>query len=456
MHLPEPYKIKMVEPIHLLPKEEREKKLQKAGLNVFALKAEDVFIDLLTDSGTNAMSDNQWSGMMIGDESYAGCRSFYHLQDAVRDVFGYNYVVPTHQGRGAENSFFMVLIKPGQYVIGNMHFDTTEAHINLKKGIPVNLVIDDAYDTAKYNPFKGNVDLKKLEKFIADKGTENIAFMLITITCNSAGGQPVSMENIRDVSRICREHKIPVFMDAARFAENAYFIKTREPGYADKSIPEIVKEMFSYTQGFTMSAKKDALVNIGGMIGIKDDEELYNRVREVNIGYEGFPTYGGLAGRDLEAISRGLREVLDFDYLKARVGQIEYLGKRLTDAGVPIQTPVGGHAVFVDAGRFLPHIDHEQFPGEALAAELYLESGVRAVEVGTCMMGRDKDGKNIISPMELMRLTIPRRVYTDNHMDYVADSLIKIYNRRDSVRGLKFAYEPKMLRHFLAKFDWAE
>ncbi|MDI6602283.1 MAG: tryptophanase [Thermoanaerobacteraceae bacterium] len=455
MRLPEPYKIKMVEPIHLLPKEERKKRLQAAGLNVFALKAEDVFIDLLTDSGTNAMSDNQWSGMMIGDESYAGCRNFYHLQDTVKDVFGYNYVVPTHQGRGAENSFFSILIKPGQYVIGNMHFDTTEAHIHLKKGIPVNLVIDDAFDTSKYHPFKGNVDLDKLEHFIDEKGAENIAFMLITITCNTAGGQPVSMENIREVSRICKEHKIPVYIDAARFAENAYFIKTREEGYADKSIAEIVKEMFSYAEGFTMSAKKDALVNIGGMIGIKDNEELYNRVREINISFEGFPTYGGLAGRDLEAIARGLKEVLDIDYLRARIGQVEYLGKMLTDAGIPIQTPVGGHAVFVNAGKFLPHIDHEQFPGEALAAELYLESGVRAVEIGTCMMGRDAEGKNIIAPMELMRLTIPRRVYTDNHMNYVAESLINIYNRRDNVRGLKFAYEPPILRHFLAKFEWA-
>lgn len=453
MRLPEPYRIKVVEPIRLLPREEREKRLEAAGLNVFALKAEDVFIDLLTDSGTNAMSDNQWSGIMIGDESYAGSRSFYHLEAAVKEVFEYNYVVPTHQGRGAENTLFSILIKPGQYVMGNMHFDTTEAHIRLKKGIPVNLVVDDAFDTSKYHPFKGNVDLGKLERFIAEKKPENIAFMLITITCNSAGGQPVSMENTREVSRICRKNNIPVYIDAARFAENAYFIKAREKDYADKTIAEIVKEMFSYADGFTMSAKKDALVNIGGMIGIKDDESLYNRAREVNITYEGFPTYGGLAGRDLEAVARGLKEVLDVDYLRARIGQVEYLGKLLSDAGIPIQTPVGGHAVFVDAGKFLPHIEAEEFPGEALAVELYLESGVRAVEVGTCMMGRDAEGKNIIAPMELLRLTIPRRVYTDNHMGYVAKSLIDIYGKRETVRGLKFTYEPPILRHFLARFE---
>ena len=448
MRMPEPYRIKMVEPIRLLPREEREKKLSEAGLNVFSLKAEDVFIDLLTDSGTNAMSDNQWAGLMLGDESYAGCKNFYHLQDTAQEVFGYKYIVPTHQGRGAENLLFSILVKPGQYVLGNVHFDTTEAHITLKGGKPVNLVIDEAYETSTYHPFKGNIDLQKLENFIKEHGTDSIAFMLITVTCNTVGGQPVSMENIRQVSEMCRRYGIRVFIDAARFAENAYFIKTREEGYKDKSIPEIVHEMFSYADGFTFSAKKDALVNIGGMIGIKDDEELYMRLRELVIVYEGFPTYGGLAGRDLEAISRGLREVLSFDYLQSRINQVQYLGQLLTEAGIPIQTPVGGHAVFVDAGKMLPHLPWDSFPGVALTAELYLEGGVRAVEIGSLLMGRQ-------APTELVRLTIPRRVYTDNHMAYVAECLSNISKRRDQVRGVKITYEPPVLRHFLARFEWA-
>ncbi|HAR39956.1 MAG TPA: tyrosine phenol-lyase, partial [Coprothermobacter sp.] len=327
-------------------------------------------------------------------------------------------------------------------------FDTTEAHITLKGGKPVNLVIDEAYDTSTYHPFKGNIDLQKLENFIKEHGRENIAFMLITVTCNTVGGQPVSMENIKQVSEICRRYGIRVFIDAARFAENAYFIKTREEGYQDKSIPEIVREMFSYADGFTFSAKKDALVNIGGMIGIKDDEELYMRLRELVIVYEGFPTYGGLAGRDLEAMSRGLREVLSFDYLESRISQVQYLGQLLTEAGIPIQTPVGGHAVFVDAGKMLPHLPWDSFPGVALTAELYLEGGVRAVEIGSLLMGRQ-------APTELVRLTIPRRVYTDNHMAYVAECLSNINKRRDQVRGVKITYEPPVLRHFLARFEWA-
>ncbi|WP_018963714.1 tryptophanase [Coprothermobacter platensis] len=448
MHMPEPYRIKMVEPIHLLPKEQREQKLKEAGLNVFSLKAQDVFIDLLTDSGTNAMSDNQWAGIMMGDESYAGCRNFYNLQDTAQSIFECKYIIPTHQGRGAENLLFGLLIKHGQYVLGNVHFDTTEAHITLKGGQPVNLVIDEAYDTSTYHPFKGNVDTQKLEQFIEEHGAENIAFMLITVTCNTVGGQPVSMENIKQVSQICRRHGIKVFIDAARFAENAYFIKTREEAYKDKSIPEIVSEMFSYADGFTFSAKKDALVNIGGMIGIMNDEELYLRLREQVIIYEGFPTYGGLAGRDLEAISRGLREVLDFDYLQSRVGQVEYLGSLLTEAGIPIQTPVGGHAVFVDAGKMLPHIRWDNFPGVALTSELYLEGGVRAVEIGSLLMGKQ-------APTELVRLTIPRRVYTNSHMDYVAECLSNINKRKEQVRGVRITYEPPVLRHFLARFEWA-
>lgn len=448
----EPYRIKMVEPIRLIPEEERIQKLQKAGYNVFALKAEEVFIDLLTDSGTGAMSDNQWAGIMLGDESYAGSRNFYNLEKSIQDVFGYKYLIPTHQGRGAEKSLFSQLIKQDQYVLGNMHFDTTEAHIHLSGGIPVNLVIEEAFDTSTYHPFKGNVDIARLEDFIRDKGSEKIAFMLITVTCNSAGGQPVSMKNIREVSEVCSKYGVRVFMDSARFAENAYFIKKREEGYSEKSIQEIVREMYSYAEGLTMSAKKDALVNIGGFIALKDDEELFNKVREVNVAFEGFPTYGGLAGRDLEAMARGLREVLELSYLESRIGQVEYLGQRLMDAGVPIQYPVGGHAVFVDAKKFLTHIPYYQFPAVALCNELYIEAGVRGVEIGSLLLGRDpRTGEQQESPMELLRLTIPRRTYTDNHMDYVADALIEIYKRRDRIVGLEFTFEPKILRHFTAK-----
>ena len=448
----EPFKIKMVEPIRLIPREDREAAIKAAHYNPFLLRSADVYIDLLTDSGTGAMSHFQWSAMMLGDESYAGASSYYKLKETVTDITGYEYVIPTHQGRGAEKSAFAQLItRPGMYVLSNMFFDTTRGHVQLAGGRPVDLLLD--VPTEEYHPFKGNMDTEQLEAFIQEHGAENIACIVMTVTNNSAGGQPVSMANIRETSRIAKKYGLLLLFDVARYAENCHFIRMREEGYAVKAPIDIAREMFSYGDGLMMSAKKDALVNIGGLLAFQD-EELYTRVGGVVVPFEGFLTYGGLAGRDLEAMAVGLREALDPDYLAYRVGQVQYLGEMLKSAGVPIQWPVGGHAVFVDAAKFLPHIPWDQFPGHALTVALYLEGGVRAVEVGSLMMGRDPEtGENVRSPFEFTRLAIPRRVYTNQHMEDVAEAVVNAFRRRESIRGVKFIREPKVLRHFTAHFD---
>ena len=449
----EPYRIKSVETVRMNTREEREILIREAGYNTFSLKSDDVFIDLLTDSGTNAMSDRQWAGMMIGDEAYSGSRNFFHLKDTVNEIFGFKYIVPTHQGRGAENILSQIAIRPGQYVPGNMYFTTTRYHQERNGGNFVDIIRDEAHDATLNVPFKGNIDLNKLQKLIDEQGAENIAYVCLAVTVNLAGGQPVSMQNMREVRELTSRYGIRVFYDATRCVENAYFIKEQEEGYADRSIQEIVHEMFSYADGCTMSGKKDCLVNIGGFLCM-NDEQLFNDAKEMVVVYEGMPSYGGLAGRDMEAMAIGLREAMQYEYIEHRVKQVRYLGERLRDAGIPIIEPVGGHAVFLDARRFCPHLTQDQFPAQSLAATLYLYSGVRSMERGIVSAGRDKNtGENHRPKLETVRLTIPRRVYTYRHMDYVANAVIHLYSERDRIKGLKFVYEPKQLRFFTARFE---
>jgi tryptophanase len=453
-HPLEPFRIKSIEPIRLTARAERERCLQEAGYNLFKLRAADVTIDLLTDSGTGAMSDMQWSALMHGDESYAGARSYYNLKRAVEEVTGFAYFVPAHQGRAAENVLFSIVVKPGTQVPSNQHFDTTHANIRARGGKPVDLVIDAAHDPAAVQPFKGNMDLDKLDRFIRAVGADRIPIGLLTITNNSAGGQPVSMENIRATADLYHRYGIPFFLDAARFAENAYFIQQREEGYAIKSIPEIVREEFSYADGFLMSAKKDAIVNIGGLLAMRNGD-LFEQVKNELILREGFPTYGGLAGRDLEALAAGLHEGMDEAYLAYRVGQVRYLGERLANAGIPIVQPTGGHAVYIDALRLLPHIPQTEYPAQALSVALYLEGGIRTVEIGSVMFAcfDAEAGVWRYPKTELVRLAIPRRVYTQSHLDYVAEVCIRVKEKRGTLRGLRIVQAPELLRHFVAEFE---
>lgn len=449
----EPWKIKMVEPLRVISREERVVALADAGYNTFLLRSDDVYIDLLTDSGTSAMSDRQWAGMMLGDEAYAGSRNFYHLEEAVQSYYGYKYLLPTHQGRGAEHLISRAAIKPGQYVPGNMYFTTTRLHQELAGGIFVDVIIDEAHDPASLHPFKGNVDLNKVEDLIGQHGAGQIAYISLAGTVNMAGGQPVSMANVRELRALCDRHGIKLFLDATRMVENALFIQEREEGYSDKSIAAILKEFCSYTDGAWMSAKKDNLVNIGGWLAV-NDWELFEELRNLIVVYEGLHTYGGVAGRDMEAMAIGIAESVQDEHVRSRVGQVRYLGELLTDWGVPIVQPVGGHAIFLDAKRFYPHLPQIAFPAQTLAAELYLDSGIRSMERGIASAGRNpKTGDHYYPKLELTRLTIPRRVYTQAHMDVVAESVKAVYDARETTRGLTMVYEPKYLRFFQARFE---
>ena len=449
----EPWKVKMVEPIRMTTREQREGFIQAAGYNTFLLRSDEVYIDLLTDSGTNAMSDRQWAGMMLGDEAYAGSRNFYHLWETITEYYGYKYLVPVHQGRAAEHILSHILIKQGDFVPGNMYFTTTRLHQELAGGTFVDVIIDVAHDPAAEHPFKGNVDLAKLEKLSNEVGAKKIPYVCIAGTVNMAGGQPQSMANMRAVRELCNRHKIPIVLDATRAVENAYFIQQREEGYRDKKVAQILKEYCSYTDSCTMSAKKDTLTNIGGWLAT-NDEALFEEARNLVVVYEGLHTYGGLAGRDMEAMARGIAESVEDDHMRARIGQVEYLGQHLIDWGIPIVRPIGGHAVFLDARAIYSHIPQAQYPAQALSANLYMDSGVRSMERGNVSAGRDSTtGEERFPKLELVRLTIPRRVYTQAHMDVVAESALAVYEQREKARGFRMIHEPRYLRFFQARFE---
>jgi tyrosine phenol-lyase len=452
----EPFKIKVVEPLKMTSPTDRERAIREAGYNTFLLRSDDVYIDLLTDSGTNAMSDNQWAGMMLGDEAYAGSKNYYHLEDAVRRYYGYSYLVPTHQGRGAEHLISQILIKPGMYIPGNMYFTTTRLHQELAGGSFVDVIIDEAHDSMNLHPFKGDVDLQKLEDLISKVGSAKIPYVSIAATVNMAGGQPISMANLRDVRALTNKYGIKIILDATRAAENAYFIKIREQGYETKTLAEILREMCSYSDGCTMSGKKDLLVNIGGFLAI-NDQEIFEEARNMVVVYEGLHTYGGLAGRDMEAMARGIEEMIEEDHMRARIGQVEYVGQKLIELDIPIVQPIGGHAVFLDAKRFYPRIPQIQFPAQTLATEIYLDSGVRTMERGIVSAGRNKEtGDHYYPKLELVRLTFPRRVYTQAHCDVTIESVYSVFENREKANGLRMVYEPKYLRFFQARFEKIE
>ncbi|MBL0269520.1 MAG: tyrosine phenol-lyase [Chitinophagaceae bacterium] len=448
----EPYKIKMVELLKMTSPQQRKKALKEAGFNTFLLRSEDVYIDLLTDSGTSAMSDRQWAGMMLGDEAYAGSRNFYHLEEVVRDVYGYKYLVPTHQGRGAENIISKILIKKGDIIPGNMYFTTTRLHQELAGGKFEDIIIDEAHDPENEFPFKGNVDLDKLDKLVKKHGAKKIPYISIATSVNMAGGQPISIANLKALRAYTKKHSIRIIHDMTRVAENAHFIQQREEGYAKMPIRSIVKLICSLTDGATMSAKKDALVNIGGFLAI-NEWDVFEEARNMVVVYEGLHTYGGLAGRDMEAMAIGILESVNDDHIHARVGQVVYLGEKMISFGVPIVKPIGGHGIFVDAKKFLPHIPQDQFPAQTLAAAVYLDSGVRTMERGVVSAGRKANGENYFPKLELVRFTIPRRVYTQAHMDVIAESTARVFNKRQKIKGLKMVYEPKYLRFFQARFE---
>jgi tyrosine phenol-lyase len=449
----EPYKIKSVELLRMTTREEREAAIKEAGYNTFLTRSRDVYIDLLTDSGTSAMSDKQWAGLMLGDEAYSGSENFYHLEEVVREYYGYKHLVPTHQGRGAENLMSQILIEDGDYIPGNMYFTTTRLHQELAGGTFVDVIVDEAHDPESEFPFKGNVDLDKLDKLVREVGADRVPYISLEGNVNMAGGQPFSMANLKELHSYCREHDVPIMLDATRTMENAWFIREREEGYGDTSVRDILREICDLTDGCTMSAKKDALVNIGGFFACNDDE-LFAKAQNLVVVYEGLHTYGGMAGRDMEAMAQGIREAVTEEHQHARIGQVRYLGRRLVANDIPIVMPIGSHAIFIDVKRFLPHIDQDDYPAQALAAELFIEAGIRTMERGNVSAGRDPaTGKNRRPALELVRLTIPRRVYTQAHMDVITESVVDVYERRDKIKGLRMVYEPEYLRFFQARFE---